>query len=99
MKASAPRNGALSLYADVYAGRLTARKVARMRSGGFPCRFVGCRECFVVTTQGSMPALTAASLLRTQHEVAVHNYQHIKLEEHPRGLQTAVRFVPKRTTT
>ena len=25
--------------------------------------------------------------------------QHIKLEEHPRGLQTAVRFVPKRSTT
>lgn len=53
----------------------------------------------MVTTQGSMPALTAASLLRTQHEVAVHNYQHVRLEEHPRGLQTAVRFVPKRTTT
>ena len=87
------------MYADIYAGRLTARKAARMRSGGFPCRFVGCRECFVVTTQGSMPALTAASLLRTQHEVAAHNYQHVRLEEHPRGLQTAVRFVPKRTTT
>jgi len=87
------------MYADLYAGRLTARKAVRVRSGGFPCRFVGCRECFVVTTQGSMPALTAASLLRTQHEVAVHNYQHVKLEEHPRGLQTAVRFVPKRTTT
>ena len=53
----------------------------------------------MVTTQGSMPALTAASLLRTQHEVTVHNYQHVRLEEHPRGLQTAVRFVPKRTTT
>jgi hypothetical protein len=45
-----------------------------------------------------MPALTAASLLRTQHEVAAHNYQHVRLEEHPRGLQTAVRFVPKRTS-
>lgn len=52
-----------------------------------------------MSVQGSMPALTAASLLRSQHEVAVHNYNHVKLEEHPRGLQTAVRFVPKRTTT
>lgn len=78
---------------------VTARKAVRVRSGGFPCRFAGCRECFVVTTQGSMPALTAASLLRTEHEVTVHNYQHVRLEEHPRGLQTAVRFVPKRTTT
>jgi hypothetical protein len=86
------------MYADTYAGRWSARKAGRVRSGGFPCRFVGCRECFVVSIQGSMPALTAASLLRTQHEVAAHNYQHVRLEEHPRGLQTAVRFVPKRTT-
>jgi hypothetical protein len=78
---------------------MPARKVARLRSGGFPCRFAGCRECFVVSTQGSMLALTAASLLRTQHEVDVHDYRHVRLEEHPRGLQTAVRFVPKRTTS
>jgi hypothetical protein len=44
-----------------------------------------------------MTALTAASLLRTEHEVAIHEYRHVRLEEHPRGLQTAVRFVPKRT--
>src|SRR2546430_11972902 len=92
--ASATRNVGLSLYAEVYAGRSSARKVARMRSGGFPCRFAGCRECFVVSTQGSMPALTAASLLRTQHEVPVHNYQHIRLEDNPPGLQPPVRFVP-----
>jgi len=45
-----------------------------------------------------MPALTAASLRRTEHEIAVHEYRHVRLEEHPRGPQTAVRFVPKRTT-
>jgi hypothetical protein len=46
-----------------------------------------------------MRALAAASELRSQHEIAVHDYRHVRLEEHPRGIQTAVRFVPKRTTT
>lgn len=56
-----------------------------MRSGGFPCRFGGCDECFTVSDQTSMPALLAASTLRTQHEVTVHGYTHVQLEENRRS--------------
>jgi hypothetical protein len=52
-----------------------------MRSGGFPCRYGGCDVRFAVTEQGSMPALLAASAQRSAHEVEVHDYRHIKLEE------------------
>jgi hypothetical protein len=56
-----------------------------MRSGGFPCRFGGCDECFTVSDQTSMPALLAASALRSQHEVTVHGYAHVQLEENRRS--------------
>jgi hypothetical protein len=46
-----------------------------------------------------MPALTAASALRTEHEVAVHDYRHVRLEERPPGPLGAVRFTPKRATS
>ena len=46
-----------------------------------------------------MPALTAASALRTEHEVAVHGYQHVRLEEHTKAPAAAARFVAKRVTT
>lgn len=52
-----------------------------MRSGGFPCRYGGCDVRFVVTEQGSMPALMAASAERTTHEVDVHDYRHVRLDE------------------
>ena len=68
------------------AGRESARKGQNfMRSGGFPCRFGGCDECFTVADQTSMPALLAASALRSQHEVSVHNYTHVQLEENRRS--------------
>jgi len=68
------------------AGRESARKgQSSMRSGGFPCRFGGCDECFTVADQTSMPALLAASALRSQHEVSVHNYTHVQLEENRRS--------------
>ena len=51
-----------------------------MRSGGFPCRFGGCDECFTVADQTSMPALLAASALRSQHETTVHGYTHVQLD-------------------
>src|SRR5712692_2950676 len=53
-------------------------------SGGFPCRFTGCRACFVVLEGGSMLALNAASARRTKHEIAVHRYRHQRLENHMR---------------
>jgi hypothetical protein len=52
-----------------------------MRSGGFPCRYGGCDALFTVAEQGSMPALLAASAERSKHEVAIHGYTHVKLEE------------------
>ncbi len=52
-----------------------------MRSGGFPCRYGGCDVRFVVTEQGSMPALMAASAERTTHEVDAHGYRHVRLDE------------------
>ena len=51
-----------------------------MRSGGFPCRFTPCREIFSAT-DGSLVALQAASARRTEHEVAVHEYHHRRLDE------------------
>jgi len=71
-------------YDMTRAGRSAAGKVARLRSGGFPCRFTGCRVCFGVLEQDSMPALGAASALRTEHEIAVHRYRHQPLEDHMR---------------
>ncbi|MEX2046846.1 MAG: hypothetical protein WEE03_06760 [Chloroflexota bacterium] len=35
--------------------------------------------------QTSMPALLAASALRSQHEVSVHGYAHVQLEENRRS--------------
>ncbi len=74
----------LGSYDVTCAGRSSAGKVARLKSGGFPCRFSGCRVCFVVLEQGSMPALVAASGLRTEHEIGVHSYRHQPLEDHMR---------------
>ena len=93
------RTELVSVYALVIAGRLSARRAARVRSGGFPCRFHGCRVCFVVSEEGSMPALAAASERRTQHEIAAHDYRHQRLEEHPRGPLGAVHFTPKPRTS
>lgn len=52
-----------------------------MRTGGFPCRLIGCGQTFQVLDQKSMPALHAASALRTDHEVAAHDYHHVRLAE------------------
>jgi len=52
-----------------------------MRTGGFPCRVLGCTLAFQVVDQKSMAALTAASSERTAHEVSVHDYHHVILRD------------------
>ncbi len=52
-----------------------------MRTGGFPCRLVGCLRSFQVLDQKSMVALHAASALRTHHEVVDHDYHHVRLAD------------------
>ena len=51
-----------------------------MRTGGFPCRLIGCLRVFQVVDQNSMTALAEASAARTTHEVADHDYHHISME-------------------
>ena len=51
-----------------------------MRSAGFPCR-AGCERSFQVADQNSLDALQAASAERTAHEIAAHNYHHVRIEE------------------
>jgi len=85
----------MALTLHLRAGRWSAGKVARVRSGGFPCRFEGCRVCFVVTEEGSMSALAAASQRRNEHEIAVHDYRHQRLVEHTR-VQSGAMLAPKR---
>ena len=67
-----------------------------MRSGGFPCRFGGCDECFTVNDQASMSALLAASARRSEHETTVHGYHHVQLEDHRRSPYPASTPPPKR---
>lgn len=55
-----------------------------MRTGGFPCRVAGCDRTFQVVDQKSMDALNAASLERSEHEIGVHGYHHVKLGEERR---------------
>ncbi len=50
-----------------------------MRTGGFPCRLVGCLRSFAVADQTSMDALRAASAARSAHEIADHDYHHVVL--------------------
>ncbi len=52
-----------------------------MRTGGFPCRLIGCDRSFQVIDQKSMISLAAASTARTTHEVADHDYHHIRLAD------------------
>ncbi len=52
-----------------------------MRSGGFPCRFGGCDVRYFVSEPDSLPALLAASAERTAHELGVHDYKHLRLDE------------------
>ncbi len=52
-----------------------------MRTGGFPCRLVGCLETFQVLDQRSMASLQAASAERTAHEIAAHDYRHVRLAD------------------
>jgi len=54
-----------------------------MRTGGFPCRLVGCYESFRVVDQRSMDSLKAASAERTAHELAAHDYTHVPLADEP----------------
>ena len=56
------------------------RKGSWMRTGGFPCR-AGCERAFPVADQNSLDALRAASAERTAHEIADHQYHHIRIEE------------------
>lgn len=52
-----------------------------MKTGGFPCRLVGCMRSFQVRDQRSMDALRAASTARTDHEIADHDYHHVRLAD------------------
>lgn len=67
-----------------------------MRTGGFPCRLVGCLRTFQVLDQRSMASLHAASAERTAHEIAVHDYHHVQLVD-PRPLGPGARITSKRT--
>jgi hypothetical protein len=50
-----------------------------MRTGGFPCRLIGCLRTFQVFDQRSMTALHAAFAARTEHELSAHDYHHVEL--------------------
>lgn len=52
-----------------------------MRTGGFPCRLVGCDRTFQVIDQKSMDSLKTASAARSVHEVADHSYHHVSLPD------------------
>ena len=52
-----------------------------MRTAGFPCRLLGCDRAFQVVDQRSMTALAAASAARTEHEVSVHDYHHVRIAD------------------
>lgn len=54
-----------------------------MRTGGFPCRLVGCDRAFQVVDQRSMVSLKAASGARTDHEIGAHDYHHVRLADEP----------------
>lgn len=66
-----------------------------MRTGGFPCRLVGCRLTFYVSDQRSMASLQAASAERTAHEISAHDYHHVKLADE-RSFNPTVHGKPKR---
>ncbi len=71
-----------------------------MRTGGFPCRLVGCVRVFQVLDQKSMIALAEASTARTDHEIAAHDYHHVRLADehaympHPRSRPKPVGGTP-----
>ena len=67
-----------------------------MRSGGFPCRLAGCDRAFQVLDQNSLDALKVASSERTAHEIADHDYHHIRLEEE-RAYMPHQRIKPPKT--
>jgi hypothetical protein len=54
--------------------------------------------CFVVTEEGSMSALAAASQRRDEHELEAHDYRHQRLVEHTR-VQSGAMLAPKRPTS
>ena len=66
-----------------------------MRTGGFPCRWVGCDQAFPVMDQSSMESLRVASEARTAHEVADHDYHHVRLAEEKPYSPTARIKTPK----
>ena len=67
-----------------------------MRSGGFPCRLVGCDRAFQVLDQNSLDALKNASSERTAHEISEHGYHHIRLEDE-RAYMPHQRIKPPKT--
>ena len=67
-----------------------------MRSGGFPCRLAGCDRCFQVMDQNSLDALKAASSERTAHEIADHDYHHVRLDDE-RAYMPHARIKPPKT--
>lgn len=91
-RAGSRRSTAAGLPRATVGGKAAGgRKRAAMRSGGFPCRYGGCDVRFAVQEQGSLPALLAASAARSEHEQAVHAYQHVRLEDVVRKPSWALR--------
>lgn len=68
-----------------------------MRSGGLPCRFAGCDVVFTVSDQSSLSAVLAAGALRSEHEIAAHDYHHRRMDEmqKPYSVYAPKRAVPK----
>lgn len=78
----------MPLYIGI--GDVDPRRVGRqaveegiMRTGGFPCRLLGCDRTFQVVDQKSMGSLKAASSARSDHEISVHSYHHVRLADEP----------------
>lgn len=66
-----------------------------MRSGGFPCRFAGCRRTFPTEHHCTLAALNEAYEARTAHEIADHDYHHVILQ----GIVTHSPYVLRKPKT
>src|SRR3981081_1850552 len=75
------RNGGVRMLRSFHTGAGPPEGCDRMRSGGFPCRYGGRDVRFTATEQGAMNSLPAASAERSAHELAVHAYTHVRLDD------------------
>lgn len=66
-----------------------------MRTGGLPCRSLGCARAFQVVDQRSMGSLNEASAARSDHEIGAHGYHHVRLPDE-RSMMSFMRPAKKR---